>query len=276
MRLVNLLQPLLDDVGVNLRRRNVRVAEHELNGPEVRSALEQVRGETVSQHVWGKRYAHACLASIGREYLPDADTAQWRAAAIHEQRRAAWDFAEQLRPGIAEVFFDDGERLFANGNNSFLVAFADATNTANFGIEIRDAQPGELRYTQAGGVQNLEHGAVPQAERCLGVGLGEQALDFLKAEIARQGTPDLRRLEIHRGVFRNQLLDLGEPEEVTQGDQVPGHGLALQFLTIKTREKIHQIVAADALEGALAFAGKFIEFYEIATICRYGIRGEPL
>src|SRR3989442_177667 len=158
-----------------------------------------MRGKTVPQRVRGKSHAHARLPSIGRKYLPDTDTTQWRAAAIHEQRAIAGDFAEQLRPGVAEILFDDGERLLANGNNAFLVAFADATNTADFGIEIGDAQPRELRYTQAGRVQNLEHGAVPQAERSVGVGLGKQALHFLEAEIAWQGTPDLRRLEIHRG-----------------------------------------------------------------------------
>src|SRR6267378_2740055 len=97
-------------------------------------------------------YTHARLPSVGREYLPHADAAQWRAAAIHEQRRTAGDFAEQLRPGVAEILFDDGERLFASGNNSFLVALADATNTAHLGIEIGDAQPSEFRYTQAGRV----------------------------------------------------------------------------------------------------------------------------
>src|ERR1700687_139629 len=192
MRFVNLLQPFLDDVGVNLGGRNVGMPEHELHGPEVRSPLEQMRGKTVPQHVRRKSHAHARLPSIGREYFPHADTTQLRAAAIHEQRGTTGDFAEQLRPGAAEILFDDGERLLANGNNAFLVAFADAANTADLGVEIGDAQPSELRYTQAGRVQNLEHGAVPKAERSLDIGLAEHALDFLEAEIARQGTPDLR------------------------------------------------------------------------------------
>ena len=51
MRLVNLFQPLFDYVRVDLRRRNVRVAKHELYRPQVRTALQQVRRETVAQHV---------------------------------------------------------------------------------------------------------------------------------------------------------------------------------------------------------------------------------
>ncbi len=57
MRLINLFQPFLDNVRVNLRRGDVRVAEHELHRPEVRSPLEQVGGKTVPQHV--RRQGHA-------------------------------------------------------------------------------------------------------------------------------------------------------------------------------------------------------------------------
>src|SRR5260370_33671567 len=128
MRLVNLLQPLLVDVSVNLSGRNICMPEHELNGREVGSALEQVRGKTVPQHVRRKSHTHARLPSVGREYLPPADAAQWRAAAIHEQLRTAGDFAEQLPTCVAEILFDDGERVLSSVNNSFLVALADATN----------------------------------------------------------------------------------------------------------------------------------------------------
>src|SRR5882762_11090505 len=106
-------------------------------------------GKTVPQHVRGKSHAHARLPSISRKYLPDTDTTQLRAATIHEQCGIAGDFAEQLRPGVAEVLFDDGERLLANRNNAFLVAFADATNTADLGIEIGDAQPSKLQIGRA-------------------------------------------------------------------------------------------------------------------------------
>ena len=43
------LQPLLIDVRINLRSRNVGMAEHLLNDPEVRAVAEQVRRKTVSQ-----------------------------------------------------------------------------------------------------------------------------------------------------------------------------------------------------------------------------------
>ncbi len=86
---------------------------------------------------------------------------------------------------------------------------------------------------------------------------------------------DLWRFKVNRGVLANELVDLSKTEKVTQGDQLPGHCLALKLLAIEPREEIHQIVAADGLEGKLALADKFIEFQKVATISRHGVGGEP-
>ena len=48
---VNLAQTLAQNVRVYLRGGNVGVAEHHLQAAQVGAALEQVRGETVAQHV---------------------------------------------------------------------------------------------------------------------------------------------------------------------------------------------------------------------------------
>src|SRR5467141_4077100 len=71
---------------------------------------------------------------------------------------------------IPEILLDDGQRFFTNRNNALLVAFADTTNAADLGIEVGDAQANELRYTQASGIQNLKHGAVPEADGIFHIG----------------------------------------------------------------------------------------------------------
>ena len=43
--LIDVLQVLFDDVGIDLRRGDVRVAEHLLNGAQVRAVFEQMDGE---------------------------------------------------------------------------------------------------------------------------------------------------------------------------------------------------------------------------------------
>ena len=44
-------QPRLEHVRVDLRRRQVGVAEHHLDRPEIRAAVEQMRREGMPQHV---------------------------------------------------------------------------------------------------------------------------------------------------------------------------------------------------------------------------------
>src|SRR6266513_3854319 len=49
--IIELLQPRPRDVRVDLRRRDVGVAEHHLDGAEIGAVLEQMGGERMPQHV---------------------------------------------------------------------------------------------------------------------------------------------------------------------------------------------------------------------------------
>jgi hypothetical protein len=48
---MNGLQPLLVDMSVNLRRRNVGMSEHLLDDPEIGAVAEKVRRKTVSEQM---------------------------------------------------------------------------------------------------------------------------------------------------------------------------------------------------------------------------------
>ena len=48
---VDSFEPLLIDVGVDLRCRNVGVAQHLLDNPQIRAVAEQMRREAVPQKV---------------------------------------------------------------------------------------------------------------------------------------------------------------------------------------------------------------------------------
>ncbi len=65
-------------------------------------------------------------------------------------------------------------------------------------------------------------------------------------------------------------------EKVAQRYQLAGHGLALELLTIKAREKIHQIIAADGFETDFALAGKLVKLYKIAAIGGYRVGRKAL
>src|SRR6185369_11029701 len=75
----------LEDVRVNLRRREIGVAEHQLNRAQVGAALEQVRGERVPQHVRAERARQVAPPRVALEDLPEADAAQRSAAGIQKE-----------------------------------------------------------------------------------------------------------------------------------------------------------------------------------------------
>jgi len=62
--LVQRFQPLARHVGVNLRGRDIGVAEQHLHDTQIRAVVEQMRGESVAQRVGRERFA--------RERLPGA------------------------------------------------------------------------------------------------------------------------------------------------------------------------------------------------------------
>ena len=86
MCFVNLLQPLFHDVGINLRRGNIRMAQHQLNRAQIRAAFQQMRCKTVAQHVRSRTNTQSGLPTIRRENLPNTDAADGRSAAIDEKR----------------------------------------------------------------------------------------------------------------------------------------------------------------------------------------------
>ena len=73
MRFINLLQTFFDDVGINLRGRNIRVAQHHLHGAQVRAAIEQVRGKTVPQHMRRQRFTQPRFAAVRAQNFPERD-----------------------------------------------------------------------------------------------------------------------------------------------------------------------------------------------------------
>jgi hypothetical protein len=66
------LKPMLIDVRVNLRRRNIGVAEHFLDYAQVSAVSKQVRRETVPEKVGVNVFLQSGVPSMFFHDLPDA------------------------------------------------------------------------------------------------------------------------------------------------------------------------------------------------------------
>src|SRR5208283_5084880 len=239
MSLVDLLQPLLHDVGIDLRRGIIGMPQHQLHGAQIGATFQEMRGKTVPQHVRCKRRAQPSLAPVGREYLPHAHAAERSAAAINEQRggQGLLALANQLGASIAQKALDQRESFLTDRDNALLVALADTTHAANGSVEIHDAKRDEFGNAKAGGIKNVEHGMVAQAQRRLVVGLCQKAFDFFEAKIARERTANLRRFQVHGRIRGDEFLKLGEAEEIAQRYEMTRYGAAFELLAIEAGQE---------------------------------------
>ena len=77
---VDMPQPLAADMGVNLRRANVRMTKQLLYHTQIGPVLEQVRRETVSEHVWSNVLLDACAFRSFLDSQPHCHCGKGRAA----------------------------------------------------------------------------------------------------------------------------------------------------------------------------------------------------
>ena len=89
---VDLLEPFPAHVGVNLGRRDVGVAEHDLDGPEVRASLQEVCGERVAERMRRCMFFNSRNAQIAGQDSSNGPGRQSRALEIDEERLAVESF----------------------------------------------------------------------------------------------------------------------------------------------------------------------------------------
>ena len=84
---MDLLQPLVFHVRIDLGRGDVDVAQHHLHGAQIGTVFQQMRGERMTQHVRGDRLVNAGPERPPPENGPKALPRHGRPPPRHEQRR---------------------------------------------------------------------------------------------------------------------------------------------------------------------------------------------
>src|ERR1044072_803061 len=208
-------QPVRVDVRVDLRRRDIAVAEHHLHRAQVGAVLEKVRREAVPQHVRRQR-ADAGAAAVAYEDLPEPLPRHRRAAVVQEHLRVA--AAQQPAAHLGEIAPHPRLRLLPHRHDALLAALAEGDEEALVETQLRERPAYQLRYSQAGRVEALQ--LLPAAlddlvDPLLGLARGERLLalhgalagehvlgDLLAAHEARVGGGDVH------GDVAHQLLEV--------------------------------------------------------------------
>src|SRR5450830_2065668 len=112
------------DVRVDLRGRDVYVAEHLLHRPQIRAPFQQVRRERMAQSMRRHGLGDSGLVHVLAQDLPRAHARQLSSASIEEQDSLALTFL-QLRTKLAQIDRDRSDRSAADGNEALFGAFAE-------------------------------------------------------------------------------------------------------------------------------------------------------
>lgn len=102
---MNVFEPLLIYVGVDLCGGNVGVAQHHLYGTKVCSVAEQVGGKGVSQHMWRNFLIYTSCKRRLFYNLPEPEPGHAGSAISNEEVVAAL-ILENKRSGCLHVGFD--------------------------------------------------------------------------------------------------------------------------------------------------------------------------
>src|SRR6185437_12803877 len=144
---IDFLQAFLHDVRINLRRRNIRMAEHKLNRTQIRAPLQQVSRKTMTQHVRFQFQSQRCFSPVLRKLFPETDAAHAAPEAIQEN---VWRqlSSQKTLAGLTQILLNRSDGASAHGNHSFLVSLADASQTARLQLQITETKIHQFGYAE--------------------------------------------------------------------------------------------------------------------------------
>ena len=167
-----LLQP---HVGVDLRRREARVAEQLLYDADVRSLVEKVRGKGVSERVRAEGPVPAELADAPLEHEAQPPRGKPAAPHVDEERcarRARGRCRRSLSPH-SKVLFQRPDRRLPQKDHPLPPPLAYDPGGGELEVDVPQVEAHSLRSPASGGIEELEDGLVPRVpESSVGPRLG--------------------------------------------------------------------------------------------------------
>ena len=239
---------------VDLRRRDVAVAEHLLQRAQVGAAFEHVRGKAVAQQV-RVQPLDADFAPVFLDYGEDGAPADAPAARVQKHRVRVLGRARlrvKMRPAGVQIGVKRAGSAAQERHEALLAALAAHAHQLAIAQKAGEIEADQLAYAQATAVEHLEHGLVAQAGGRLGKGLVEQGAHLPDGKGLRQRAVHLG--QGHRGgrVCPREVFGHGKAVKALQGGHVALHTL----LRIATRAQIGDVVddgiARDVFIGAHA------------------------
>ena len=159
MLLMYLLQPLPGDMGVDLSRRDVGMAEHDLDGSQVRTMFEEVTRKGMSQRVGIDLFPDARCQAEALDDLPETLSREGLSARIEEQVGCA-PLLQEGRPPVGHVFLKGFQGLGSHGDHPFLGPFSQGSHITGLHVHIADLEIDQFGDSQPCSIEEFQHGLV--------------------------------------------------------------------------------------------------------------------
>jgi len=241
-------QPILVDVGVDLGRGDVGVAQHGLYGAQVGAMAQEVGGEGVTQHVRRDGFADSGCPRRVFDDLPETESGHG-AAPVADKETIAAPALEDQRAGGREVMFDDFPGRNAERDESFLVALADHPDKAGGEVAGGKGDGDQLRNPDAGGVKEVEHGVVSLALGGDGGGRGQQSGDLIHGQGLGQAAAGARQVDGGKGVVMDEIVCQEEAKKTFEGGDPSGVAAVGKVPPAALLQENVQGVVLDGFQG---------------------------
>jgi len=214
-------QPVLVDMGVDLGRGDVGMAQHDLHGAQVGAVGQEVGGKGVAQHVRRDGLADSGCLRRFLDDLPEPEPGHGAAPVADKKDVAASALEDQWAGGL-EVVLNDFPGRDAKGDEPFLVALADHPDKAGGEVAGGKGDGNQLRNPDAGGVQEMEHGVVSLALGGDDGGRGQQSGDLTHGQGLGEAAAGPWQVDGGKGVVVKYVVCQQETKKTFEGGDPSG------------------------------------------------------
>src|SRR5580704_15440156 len=149
-------------VGVNLGCRQVGMSQHFLKAAQASASLEQMSRESMPKNVRRKMLKYARSFAVYFDSRPESLAGHPPAPRSDEKKRRMSVF-EKSGPRLFDISPDHRQRGEIHRYDALFVALAGDADQPETGIEAGDLQTDQFADPDAGGVKDLQHGAIADA-----------------------------------------------------------------------------------------------------------------
>lgn len=222
--LVDLAEAFVGDVGVDLRGRDGRVAEHGLHRADVRAVVEEVRREAVSESVRVDVFDDASFDGAALHQPLHAPISESQAPVspfLAEALLRKGDEQSRIHIGpLVDVSLECGARGIGEEDDPELGTLATDAEFALVEIDLGAVEPRQLRDPEAGREEEFEDGTVPTLAETRSVSRLDEAHHLVELEEVHLPVRDLADLDLFRGHGLDILLGEEFEERAKDDDMV--------------------------------------------------------